>query len=79
MALRVRVTDDYQVEVPGEARAQLNIDQGDTLLLEVRGNTIILIPEPSNYAQRLRGLHREIWEGVDTDTYLREERDAWGS
>jgi len=28
-------------------------------------------------ARRLRGLRREVWEGIDTDEYIRQERDAW--
>ena len=36
------------------------------------------VPEPpGSYTDYLAGLHREIWEGVDTDVYLQEERDAW--
>jgi prevent-host-death family protein len=35
-------------------------------------------PEPpGNYTDYLAGLHREIWEGVDSDAYLQQERDAW--
>lgn len=35
-------------------------------------------PEPpGNYTDYLAGLHREVWEGVDTDAYLKEERDSW--
>lgn len=30
-----------------------------------------------SYTTRLAGLHQGVWEGVDTDTYLRQERDAW--
>ncbi len=38
----------------------------------------ITISEPtSDYTAQLAGLHREIWEGIDTDAYLQEERDAW--
>lgn len=77
MAMRVRVTDDFLVEVPDEARALFKIERGDTLLVEVRDNAIVLTPEPRNYARSLRGLHREVWDGIDTDEYLRRERDAW--
>ena len=79
MALRVQVTDDYLVAVPDEVRRRLNIERGDSLLIEVRDNAIVLVPEPHDYAHRLRGLHREIWEGVDVDEYVRRERDAWES
>jgi len=29
------------------------------------------------YTAYLSGLHKEIWEGLNTDTYLQEERNAW--
>jgi AbrB family looped-hinge helix DNA binding protein len=79
MAMRVQVTDDFLVAVPDEARQRLKIERGDRLLVEVRENAIILTPEPHDYVQRLRGLHREVWEGIDTDEYIRRERDAWES
>jgi AbrB family looped-hinge helix DNA binding protein len=79
MAVRVQVTDDFLVAVPDEARQQLKIERGDRLLVEVRGNAIVLTPEPHDHVRRLRGLHREVWEGINTDEYIRRERDAWES
>lgn len=32
---------------------------------------------PVDYTARLSGLHREVWDDVDTDAYLRQERDDW--
>ena len=32
---------------------------------------------PIDYTARLSGLHREVWDDVDTDAYLRQERDDW--
>jgi len=49
---------------------------GDYLLLDVRDGYVILMPEPRDYGQHLTGLHREIWEGVDPQEYLRREREA---
>jgi AbrB family looped-hinge helix DNA binding protein len=74
MAMRVRVTDDFLVAVPEEARQRLKIAQGDTLLVEIRDHEIVLTPEPSGHAHRLRGLHREVWEDIDVDEYIRQER-----
>ena len=77
MAVRVQVTDDFLVAVPDEARRRLKIERGDSLLVEIRDNAMILMPEPHDYASRLRGLHREVWDGIDVDEYLRREREAW--
>ena len=30
-----------------------------------------------DHTARLAGLHREVWDGVDSDAYLQGERDAW--
>jgi prevent-host-death family protein len=30
-----------------------------------------------DHTAHLAGLHREVWDGIDTDAYLEEEREAW--
>lgn len=79
MATKVTVSSRNQIVVPAEVRKKLGIKSGDRLLMGVRGNLIYLIPEPKNYSERLRGLHAEIWEGIDPNEYLRQERGAWES
>lgn len=74
---RVKVSTKHQIAVPAEVRKQLNIKSGDHLLLEVHDGVAVLVPEPHDYAERLRGLHKEVWQGVDGQTYVHEERDAW--
>ena len=76
MAIRVKVSSKYQISVPSVARRKLPIMPGDYLLLDVRDGYVILMPEPRDYGQHLTGLHREIWEGVDPQEYLRREREA---
>jgi AbrB family looped-hinge helix DNA binding protein len=77
MATRVKVSNRYQIAVPAEVRKKLGISRGDHLLVDVRDNVIVLLPEPRDYAQYLRGLHREVWEGVDPQKYVEQEREAW--
>lgn len=31
----------------------------------------------TDHTARLAGLHREVWDDVDTGAYLQEEREAW--
>jgi AbrB family looped-hinge helix DNA binding protein len=77
MGIRVKVSGRNQIAAPSSIRKELSIKSGDHLLVEVRDNTVVLIPEPQNHSNRLRGLHREIWENIDPQEYVRRERDAW--
>lgn len=73
----MRLSTKYQIVIPREVRQQLGLAAGDGLLVEVRGNTIVLVPRPRSYAKRLRGLHKEVWRNVDAAAYVREERKGW--
>ena len=77
MAVRVKVGNDRGIAIPEEAMERLRIEPGSHLLVEVRDGYLLLLPEPGDYSRRLRGLHREIWEGVDPDDYVRRERETW--
>jgi AbrB family looped-hinge helix DNA binding protein len=73
----VKVSSRYQIVVPRIARERLNIQSGDRLLVDVQDGLLILLPQPKDYATHLAGLHRGVWEGLDTTAYLQQERDAW--
>ena len=77
MAIHVTVSKKHQIAVPSEVRKQLGIKSGDRLIVELRDGYAVLLPEPGEYSRRLRGLHREVWEGVDAQEYVRREREAW--
>lgn len=77
--ITVKVSSRYQIAVPQAARRRLNIQRGDRLLVDIQDNMIVLIPTPSDYASRLAGLHREIWQDINTRDYLPGERDAWNA
>jgi AbrB family looped-hinge helix DNA binding protein len=74
---RVKVSSRYQIALPSLARKQLNIQAGDRLLVDVQDGLIVLLPEPESYTDHLAGLHKHIWQDVDTDAYLEKEREAW--
>ncbi len=78
-ATSVKVSSRYQIAVPRIARERLNIQKGDRLLVDVQDGLIILLPQPTPYTAHRAGLHREIWPPLETDAYLREERDAWNA
>ena len=39
--------------------------------------SIALSAPPASFTAAMRGLHKEVWEGVDIDKWLEEERSAW--
>ncbi|MBT8421327.1 MAG: AbrB/MazE/SpoVT family DNA-binding domain-containing protein [Gammaproteobacteria bacterium] len=73
----VTLSSKNQVVIPKEARDALDLKPGKRLLVHVEGDMLIMHPEPKNYVKAMRGLHKEVWEGIDTDGYLRGERDSW--
>lgn len=77
MAARVKVSKKFQISVPAAARKRLHIKRGDHLLVDVRDGYVVLMPEPGDYCEHLRGLHREVWQGVEPQEYVRREREAW--
>lgn len=78
MTVEVQVDEGYHIPVPEVLRERLGIAPGDKLLVELRAGYAVLMPVPSDYGRRLRGLHREIWEGIDPQEYVRREREEWG-
>ncbi len=76
-SVRVTVDAENKIEIPAEMREQLGIDSGSTLLVGVQDGSLVARIDPVEYVARMRGLGREIWEGVDPGEFIRQERDAW--
>ena len=45
--------------------------------MDIQDGVIVLIPQPKDIVQYMAGLHREVWNGINTTQYLNEERAAW--
>ena len=77
MINKVTVSSKNHIVIPAEARKKLGIKPGDRLYVVVRDGYMFVMPEPDNVVEELRGLHKDIWEGVDAQEYVNQERDAW--
>lgn len=78
MAYRVRINSTHQIAVPAAVRKELHIESGDRLLMYVRDGRAVPMLEPHDYSKHLRGLHREIWEGIEPQEYVQGERERSG-
>ena len=74
---RVKVSRKNQIAVPSEVRKKLGIQAGDVLTVDIRDGEIVLRKDEKGWAERMAGLHKEIWEGIDPLEYIRAERAAW--
>ena len=73
----VTLSSKNQIAIPKSARKKLAIGPGDQLILDVEKDSLILKPKPKSYTKHLRGLHKDVWEGLDATEYVRKERKAW--
>jgi AbrB family looped-hinge helix DNA binding protein len=73
----VTLSSKNQIAIPKSARKKLAIGPGDQLILDVEKDSLILKPKPKSYTKVLRGLHKDVWEGLEATEYVRKERKAW--
>jgi bifunctional DNA-binding transcriptional regulator/antitoxin component of YhaV-PrlF toxin-antitoxin module len=73
----VKVSSRHQISLTRRARRALNNRAGDRLIVDIQGNVIVLLRQPSDFVPFMAGLHKDVWRQVDTAVYLNEERAAW--
>ena len=78
MLITTRVSKKSQIVIPKEIRETVGIIEGDELIVDVEGDRVILKVKPKNYTRKLRGLHKNVWKGIDPRKYVRGERESWG-
>ena len=62
-----------QIVIPREARQALRVKAGDTLLVVVRGDRVIVLQKPKEHNAAIRGLGADVYPGG----YLQKERKSW--
>ncbi len=74
--LSIKVSSKHQVSIPSAARRELGIEAGDRLSVELSGDALILRRRPARPSERLRGLGKEAWRGVDPVRHVSDLRKA---
>lgn len=73
--LSAKVSTKHQISLPSVARRKLGIEPGDRLSVEITHDSLILRLRPARPSERLRGLGRDVWKGIDPVEYVRGLRD----
>lgn len=74
MPILAKVSTKGQVVIPKQLRQALGIRPGDELLMVRSGDRIIVMKKPDSFVDALRGLGKEVWEGVEPVEYVRQMR-----
>ena len=74
MAAIVTLSSKSQVVIPQEARRKLGLEPGARLLVLVKDDRVVFMPEPTDFVKRFAGKHKGRF-GKD---YLERERGDWG-
>jgi len=75
MVETVTVTSKGQVTIPSELRRELEIGEGEKLIVVREGNAIKMIPVPR--LSRLAGVDREVFRGRRPSKEIEEARREW--
>ena len=71
------ISPKYQVVIPKEVRRKLNIKEGQRLQVYPVGDSIVMSPKPKSYSEKMLGLGKDLWKGIDPLEYIRQERADW--
>ena len=69
----VKLSSKNQIVVPREIRNALRVRAGDRLVIVKRGDTVILLRKPKQYAKAISGMA----SGLYPPDYLKGERESW--
>ncbi|MDW7731497.1 MAG: AbrB/MazE/SpoVT family DNA-binding domain-containing protein [Methanolobus sp.] len=77
MSTIVRLSSEHTITLPEELIKKMHFSTYDEILVHVKEDKLILSKKTGNYTDKLRGLHKEVWENVDSEEFLKKERQSW--
>lgn len=74
---KITISSKYQVVIPKAVRKALELRPGDQLLVQLEDGKIVMRLRPQSYTKHLRGLHKNVWKGLEATEYVKRERESW--
>jgi AbrB family looped-hinge helix DNA binding protein len=76
-ATMAKVSSKNQIVIPKEIRDALHIKGGDSILFIIWDGEVTLQSRPRSFTEAMRGLHADVWDDVEIDRWIKEERQTW--
>ncbi len=77
MSIIVRPGREHTIALPEELMLKMHFAADEEILVQVEEDRLVLSKKTGSYTENLRGLHKEVWENVDTEDFLKKERQSW--
>jgi len=74
----VRLSSEHTITLPEELVKKMHFATDDEIVVQIEEDKLILSKKTGNYTDRLRGLHKEVWDNIDSEEFLIKERQSWG-
>lgn len=76
------ISDKFQIVIPKNVRTPLGLKVGQKVTMQPlveQGMVLLMLPSKKTkpWYKQLRGLGKEVWDGIDPVTYVRALRDEW--
>lgn len=79
MSLISKLNEDRSLKIPEEILKKAGLRPGAEIiwLYDEEARQILLMEKPDSFAKVMRGLGKELWNNIDTNEYIKEERESW--
>ncbi|MGO1470793.1 MAG: hypothetical protein ACTHW2_12280 [Tissierella sp.] len=73
-----KLNEDSSIKIPEHILKKAGLKPGAEMIwVNDENGYIILMEKPDNFAKAMRGLGKEVWDKVNLDKYIEEERQSW--
>ncbi len=78
MSLVSKLNEDSSIKVPEEILKKAGLEPGVNMIwvYDEDNSQILLMQKPDNFAKSLKGLGKELWQDIDINSYVKEERES---
>ena len=79
VSLISKLNEDRSLKIPEEIvkKAGLRVGAEIIWLYDEGTRQILLMEKPDSFAKAMKGLGKEVWQGIDVNEYIKEERESW--
>ncbi len=79
MSLVSKLNQDLSIKIPEQILIKAGLKPGAEIiwLYDEDASQILLMKKPDSFAKAMKGLGKEVWEDIDVNVYIKEERESW--